>query len=550
MNRLEKNAAAAMARLYPNQEAATALYLLAGFRDPPPAFSDARDAWVLILGASRNGASVVFERLVVTALERHPENQDLQDWVTHHREQQGQTPSNSSSSVPTSNDIDAALARIGRDLIGAPDDPHQLHAILAQLEWVLAKGMTHATSKQVGDAAALKLRVEAAIQNATRKDETSSPSYARFRSLLSVMALALPMGVYMYQSFYGTPSSAVTMSVVFVGLALGLWLLRAETFYGTSAVLLMTIALAACGTFGVAVSVGNTALETENRFAWLVALGAVVVLALVFALLDAREGKDRPGEHGRLYGFAARLNAALFFVLGMLLGVVIAPMFFFSALARRARPVHQHGVVCRAMLIELDNNVGLRLAGPAIVRLSGAFSADTADGQRRPDILGIALRLQLEGFSEDLRVGDQDLVFGTFESFRTASEDRAKVDPRDFLANEYSSVTPWRVPGLGIMHLRLTAAGSAHVDEGDTRNEVLERRISVGDAEMTLVARRGGHTIALARVVLLQRLDMDGSALRISMFRTGRGFYPTGARNGLRAVGYPVSQLARRLRGG
>jgi hypothetical protein len=34
------------------------------------------------------------------------------------------------------------------------------------------------------------------------------------------------------------------------------------------------------------------------------------------------------------------------------------------------------------------------------------------------------------------------------------------------------------------------------------------------------------------------------------MLRTARGLVPTGFRNGIRLVAYPVSQLARRLRGG
>ena len=55
--------------------------------------------------------------------------------------------------------------------------------------------------------------------------------------------------------------------------------------------------------------------------------------------------------------------------------------------------------------------------------------------------------------------------------------------------------------------------------------------------------------IALATLTLVQRLpSSDGKALHISMFRTGRHYVPTGARNGIRAIVYPVSQLARGLR--
>jgi hypothetical protein len=54
----------------------------------------------------------------------------------------------------------------------------------------------------------------------------------------------------------------------------------------------------------------------------------------------------------------------------------------------------------------------------------------------------------------------------------------------------------------------------------------------------------------LATLRLTQVLREDDPAFRISMFRTAGGLAPTGFRNGVRAVVYPVSQLARHLRGG
>ena len=49
---------------------------------------------------------------------------------------------------------------------------------------------------------------------------------------------------------------------------------------------------------------------------------------------------------------------------------------------------------------------------------------------------------------------------------------------------------------------------------------------------------------------LVERLASDATTLRASMFRQGRSLRPLGLRNGIRATVYPLSQLARRLRGG
>jgi hypothetical protein len=168
---------------------------------------------------------------------------------------------------------------------------------------------------------------------------------------------------------------------------------------------------------------------------------------------------------------------------------------------------------------------GARLHGAAIVRLSGALHPEPA---RRRDVLGFALRMQHTA-TDDLRTGDQDLLLGTFESFLTVRRALARVIVGDYLANTYHSVTPWRVPGLGPVHLRL-------VPTPDERGS------------FTLHARRGTGDLALARIRLLQSLAGGGSALRMSMWRNGRGLHPTGARNGVRAIVYPVSQAARRLR--
>ena len=140
------------------------------------------------------------------------------------------------------------------------------------------------------------------------------------------------------------------------------------------------------------------------------------------------------------------------FVIGALLGVAIGALLFFVSLYRGARAVHAEGVVCSAELVARDSIVGPRLAGPALVRLSGAFERQDT---RSSDVLGLDIRMQRSA-SCDARIGDQDLLLGTFESFLTAKRDRAATNVRDYLGNTYSSVTPWLVPGHGAAILRLT----------------------------------------------------------------------------------------------
>ena len=71
-----------------------------------------------------------------------------------------------------------------------------------------------------------------------------------------------------------------------------------------------------------------------------------------------------------LFGIVLWVLFAIGAVAGFVLGVVVI---FWVSLIRGARAVHADGVVCRAELVARDALVGPRLAGPAIVRLSGAF---------------------------------------------------------------------------------------------------------------------------------------------------------------------------------
>ncbi len=240
-----------------------------------------------------------------------------------------------------------------------------------------------------------------------------------------------------------------------------------------------------------------------------------------------------------------RVVLGFLFLIGMVFGVALAPVIFLWALITGKRPIHFDGAVCKAELTGIDQGAGRRLSGPAIARISGGLGKENSTGK---DVLGFSVRCQ-ETFTDDLTVGDQDLVFGTFTSFLSLPFTMKNVKTEDYLVNEYSSVTPWRVADFGCVTLRARPPRTT-VGAGENRLARLEADIAAKTAVFTIEGKRGGDWIALATLRLVQRLPSDGKALKISMFRNGRKYHPTGARNGIRAVVYPVSQLARALRGG
>jgi hypothetical protein len=234
------------------------------------------------------------------------------------------------------------------------------------------------------------------------------------------------------------------------------------------------------------------------------------------------------------------LGLRLLFGLGAVVGVLAAIAVFVRSLLRAARSFHASGTVCRAEITALDDVVGPRLAGSARVRFSGASGPENSAAQ---SILGIAIKIG----------SDQDLPLASFESFLHASEATRATNVCDYLANQYSSVTPWRARGLGIVWLRVMPP--ATTAQTGSRTDRLAADIAAGRAVLTLEARDasgpdGALRARLAEIRLVERLPADDPAFRISMRRTGRGIAPTGFRNGIRFVAYPASQLARRLRGG
>jgi hypothetical protein len=241
----------------------------------------------------------------------------------------------------------------------------------------------------------------------------------------------------------------------------------------------------------------------------------------------------------------AAVGLAILFGIGAVLGVGIGLIIFPISFYRGARAVHAEGVMCRAEIVAHDS-VGQRLAGPALVRLSGAFEGQLTT---RPDVLGLDIRMQ-RAASLDARDGDQDLLLGTFESFLTAGRDRANTNIGDYLANGYSTVTPWWVATYGPVILRLVPPPTPPADRGGDRLARLDADLAADRARFELAVDTGKQRCVIAELRLVERLAIDDRSLRASMFRQGRGVRPLGLRNGIRATVYPMSQIARRLRGG
>ncbi|HET9624716.1 MAG TPA: hypothetical protein VFP84_25285 [Kofleriaceae bacterium] len=251
---------------------------------------------------------------------------------------------------------------------------------------------------------------------------------------------------------------------------------------------------------------------------------------------------DLAQESGTVIRAAQLVGLGMLFGLGAVLGLVLAVLIIPISFARAARAVHADGVVCRASIEALDARAD-RLAGPALVRLSGALEGAAGTS----DILGMAIRLQ-RAASDDVRVGDQDLLLGSFRSFATASADRAATRAGDFVANTYHFVTPWWLPGRGIVSLALIPPplDALPAARGADRLARLDADLAAQRAVFTL----SDAGAPIARLRLVERLAVDGAALRASLLRQGRGVRPLGLRNGVRVTLYPLSQAARRLRGG
>jgi len=243
---------------------------------------------------------------------------------------------------------------------------------------------------------------------------------------------------------------------------------------------------------------------------------------------------------------------------GRVIGLALAPIVFLVALVRGARAFHPDGAVWRADVVATFRGdgslarVAKRLAGPALARLSPAMHRAGSDER---DVLGLGVRFGA--------AGEQDLLLATFDGFAPAQLRRAlkETDPRDYLHNDYRAVSPYRVDGTGdLVLLRARGEGDPSRSDGPSqtggpsRDERLARAVADGHALLHVEARAADDEHApwlpLVDVTLVGRSSVTQAALRLSPQRDGFGLRGAGTYAGIRWAVYPVSQLARRLRGG
>lgn len=237
--------------------------------------------------------------------------------------------------------------------------------------------------------------------------------------------------------------------------------------------------------------------------------------------------------------------------LGFAGGWLVAPVFGLISAARHARTFHPRGPVFHARVephVQAPRELhalGEHLCGAALVRFSGALWKREL---RIPDVLGCALRLrQSDDESASAARDDQDLLFATIRRPWTMPLSPLTTDVRDYLANDYFAVSPFRSRDVTQpFYLRLRPVAWEHDGRGG-RGERLERAVRARAVMMDLELSQEpfGPWSPLAQVELQRAAKVDGEALRFDPFHAGRGVEAFGFVHALRVGVYKVSQFAR-----
>lgn len=236
--------------------------------------------------------------------------------------------------------------------------------------------------------------------------------------------------------------------------------------------------------------------------------------------------------------------------LGESVGEAVAPLIKNTSHARGARTFHPDGLVFRARVSPSHDgtpelfSVAKKLEGFALVRLSTAL---WKNGGNRPDVLGMGVRFRsVASLEASVLPGDQDLLFATIISPVTMPFSPFTTNVRDFSRNHYWAVSPFDMPGVGRVKLRITSLAKRLADSG-TREERLREQVRRNDSRWLLEARPT-FTVGyepLATLSLVEEVRVDQAALHLSPFNTGKGIEPRGFVHALRKAIYPASQAGR-----
>jgi hypothetical protein len=248
--------------------------------------------------------------------------------------------------------------------------------------------------------------------------------------------------------------------------------------------------------------------------------------------------------------------------LGRAVGGILAPIVAEASLTRGAPVFHADGVVLEAEAEAIERigeavegihrgsvpastqgssvaealvALGAALHGPALVRFSNA-GRRYQEGQDPPDTFGAAIRFGAGTAKQ------QDLVFATFRHLWELPLAAFRTDPRDFLANDYYTALPSRIPGTSaLVEFRLVADPGVH--EGRDHVDRLLRAVADGKAFLTLEGRAkdGGRFVPIATIKITARARVD--QLDANPLRSGAGIVPAGFFQAVRSVVYPASML-------
>jgi hypothetical protein len=233
---------------------------------------------------------------------------------------------------------------------------------------------------------------------------------------------------------------------------------------------------------------------------------------------------------------------------GLAAGQLLAPLTGIGSELRHARLFHPRGITLRARAFPAatsgpNHAAGARLDGSVLVRFSGAWWKR----HEWPDVLGCALRFTKASppLAQPI-VGDQDLLLATIRHPLTTLLAPLTTNIKDFLANDYFGVSPFRVDPLGEVMLRLVPERLPSM--GHTRDAKLLFAMTSQKVRMVLEARpvrRGASYAAVAIVELLEPIGLEDESLRFDPFQADRGFEPVGFVHHLRVAAYKASQVAR-----
>jgi hypothetical protein len=240
---------------------------------------------------------------------------------------------------------------------------------------------------------------------------------------------------------------------------------------------------------------------------------------------------------------------------GLLLGAWLAPLTALGSALRRSRLFHPRGITLAGVASPVPeppalHEVGLRLAGPVLVRFSGGFWRE----RQWLDVLGCAIRFTgAEAASAAALPDDQDLLLATIRHPATTLLASLSTQIADYLANDYFGVSPFEVAPLGRVQIRCSpasrrpSAAPARLRDDRLRDELSERALLLSLQVRSKKLGPGYHSVAF--IELGSEVAVDEQALRFDPFRAGRGLQPIGFVHHLRVASYAASRWARSLTG-